>query len=136
MNFENEICINCNANNSLIIDNESEELVCSNCGLVYEENEEDINGNECRADLIIEKLLSSADVEKKLIEETKELYNKFAKIKNMQGKNIKNIILGIFYYVCNKEKCTKTIKDIALMFNVPETVIKKAFFIIKHYIIV
>ena len=83
----------------------------------------------------IHKLLSSANVEKKLIEETKELYDKIAKTKNMQGRNINHIILGIFYYVCRKEKCAKTIKEIALMFNVTERVIKKAFNNIKSDIV-
>ena len=117
-------------------------------------------GNECGTDLIIRingktkymkgyskfskiqknfirihKLLSSADVEKKLIEETKVLYDKIAKTKNMQGRNINHIILGIFYYVCRKEKCAKTIKEIALMFNVTERVIKKAFNNIKSDIV-
>ena len=117
-------------------------------------------GNECGTDLIIRingktkyvkgyskfskiqknfirihKLLSSADVEKKLIEQTKELYDKIAKTKNMQGRKINHIILGIFYYVCRKEKCAKTIKEIALMFNVTERVIKKAFNNIKSDIV-
>ena len=83
----------------------------------------------------IHKLLSSANVEKKLIEQTKELYDKIAKTKNMQGRNINHIILGIFYYVCRKEKCAKTIKEIALMFNVTERVIKKAFNNIKSDIV-
>ena len=117
-------------------------------------------GNECGTDLIIRingktkyvkgyskfskiqknfirihKLLSSANVEKKLIEQTKVLYDKVAKTKNMQGRNINHIILGIFYYVCRKEKCAKTIKEIALMFNVTERVIKKAFNNIKSDIV-
>ena len=83
----------------------------------------------------IDKLLSSADVEKKLIEETKILYDKIAKTKNMQGRNINLVILGIFYYVCRKEKCAKTIKEIALMFNVTERVIKKEFNKIKFDIV-
>ena len=83
----------------------------------------------------IHKLLSSANVEKKLIEQTKELYDKIAKTKNMQGRNINHIILGIFYYVCRKEKCPKTFKEIALMFNVTERVIKKAFNNIKSDIV-
>ena len=182
MDVENEICEYCNSKVSIIFNNEVEELVCNNCGLVCDkkiivnedikrtfENEEgdnqihrvyppmnQVNGNECGTNLIIRmngkakyvkgyskfskiqknfiiihKLLSSADVEKKLIEETKVLYDKIAKTKNMQGRNINHIILGIFYYVCRKEKCAKTFKEIALMFNVTERVIKKAFNNIK-----
>ena len=182
MDVENEICENCKAKGSIIMNYDVEQLVCSNCGLVCDkkiiadedekrtfENDEGDNqihrvgpptnqayGNEYGTDLIIRingktkymkgyskfskiqknfirihKLLSSANVEKKLIEETKELYDKIAKTKNMQGRNINHIILGIFYYVCRKEKCAKTIKEIALMFNVTERVIKKAFNNIK-----
>ena len=182
----NEICENCKAKGSIIMNYDVEQLVCSNCGLVCDkkiiadedekrtfENDEGDNqihrvgpptnqayGNECGTDLIIRingktkymkgyskfskiqknfirihKLLSSANVEKKLIEETKELYDKIAKTKNMQGRNINHIILGIFYYVCRKEKCAKTIKEIALMFNVTERVIKKAFNNIKSDIV-
>ena len=119
-----------------------------------------VYGNECGTDLIIRingktkyvkgyskfskiqknfirihKLLSSANVDKELIEQTKVLYDKIAKTKNMQGRNFNHIILGIFYYVCRKEKCAKTIKEIALMFNVTERVIKKAFNNIKSDIV-
>ena len=186
MDVENEICENCKAKGSIIMNYDVEQLVCNNCGLVCDkkiiadedekrtfENDEGDNqihrvgpptnqayGNECGTDLIIRingktkymkgyskfskiqknfirihKLLSSANVEKKLIEETKELYDKIAKTKNMQGRNINHIILGIFYYVCRKEKCAKTIKEIALMFNVTERVIKKAFNNIKSDIV-
>ena len=83
----------------------------------------------------IDKLLSSANVDRKLIEETKILYAKIAKTKNMQGRNINHVILGIFYYVCRKGECAKTIKEIALMFNVTERVIKKAFNNIKSDIV-
>ena len=83
----------------------------------------------------IHRLLSSANVDKKSIEHTKVLYEKIAKTKNMQGININHIILGIFYYICRKEKCAKTIKEIALMFNVTERVIKKAFNNIKSDIV-
>jgi len=83
----------------------------------------------------IDKLLSSANVDRKLIEETKILYDKIAKTKNMQGRNINHVILGIFYYVCRKGECAKTIKEIALMFNVTERVIKKEFNKIKFDIV-
>jgi transcription initiation factor TFIIIB Brf1 subunit/transcription initiation factor TFIIB len=83
----------------------------------------------------IKNLLSSTNVDNKSIEQTKVLYEKVAKTKNMQGRNINHIILGIFYYVCRKEKCAKTIKEIALMFNVTERVIKKAFNNIKSDIV-
>lgn len=88
----------------------------------------------------IQNLLSSVNVSKNMIEETKTLYDKFAKDKNMQGKNINRIIIGIYYYVCRKEKCAKTIKEIVLMFNnifpgLTERNVKKAFNTIKRDIV-
>ena len=190
MSNEFEICKKCNAKDSIITDYEAGELVCNNCGLVYEErmivdederrtlNDEGDNqihrvgppmnpvyGNECGTNLIIrehgktkyvrdysksskiqknfnkiQKLLSSVNVPKIMIEETKALYDKFAKDKNMQGKNINNIIIGIYYYVCRKEKCAKTIKEIVLMFNsvfpdLTERKVKKAFNSVKNDIV-
>ena len=88
----------------------------------------------------VQKLLSSVNVEKKMIEQTKILYDKFAEDKKMQGKNINYIIIGIYYYVCRKEKCAKTIKEIVNMFNkilpkLTERIVKKAFNNIKHDIV-
>ena len=88
----------------------------------------------------IQKLLSSVNIPQNMIEETKTLYYIFAKDKNMQGKNINNIIIGIFYYVCRKEKCAKTTKEIVLMFkgifpNLTERIVKKAFNSVKNDIV-
>lgn len=191
MSNEFEMCKRCNTKNSIITDYEAGELVCNNCGLVYEdrmivdedemrtfENDEGDNqihrvgppmnpvyGNECGINLIIrengktryvkdysksskiqknfyriQKLLSSVNVPKNMIEETKTLYDKFAKDKNMQGKNINNIIIGIYYYVCRKERCAKTIKEIVEMFNnifpdLTERIVKKAFNNVKRDIV-
>ena len=91
----------------------------------------------------IQKLLSSADVPKKMIEETKELYDKLSKSQNMRGKNLNLIILALYYYVCRKEQCAKTFKEISLMFNmfmvrgrrITERDIKKIFNKIKNDIV-
>ena len=189
--MEYEICRRCQAKNSIIEDYEAGELVCNECGLVYEErmivdedekrtfeNDEGDNqihrvgppqnpiyGNECGTNLIIhehgktkyvkdysksskiqknfhriQKLLSSVDVPKNMIEVTKTLYDKFAKDKNMQGKNINHIIIGLYYYACRKENCAKTIKEIVNMFNkelpnLTERIIKKAFNNVKRDIV-
>ena len=58
-----------------------------------------------------------------------------AKDKNMQGRNIKHIIIGIYYYVCRKSNMAKTIKEISDMFNVSERIIKRAFNSIKKDIV-
>lgn len=185
-NFDNERCTRCNQKDTIITDYESGELVCNNCGLVYEERmivdeyekrtfENDDGdhqiqrvgppmkpeyGNECGVDLIIREkgrtkkiksyskftkiqrnfckiqhILSQKQIPKNMIEETKSLYSKFAENKNMQGRKIKNIIIAIFYYVCRKEKTSKTIKEISDMFGLTEREIKKAFNSIKSEIV-
>ena len=83
----------------------------------------------------VEKLLLLGNVNKSLIEETKHLYEKVIQSINMQGRKSVNIILGIFYYVCRKAQAAKTIKQIALMFNVEEREIKKGFNKIKSIIV-
>ena len=82
----------------------------------------------------VEKLLLLGQVDKSLIEETKHLCEKVIQSINMQGRKSVNIILGIFYYVCRKAQAAKTIKQIALMFNVDEREIKKGFNKIKSII--
>lgn len=83
----------------------------------------------------IEKLLSSQNVNHYLIEKTKEYYIKLNKDISMQGRNINNIILGIFYYACKKAGYVKTFKQISLMFNIPERSIKKAYSSIQYYLV-
>lgn len=88
-----------------------------------------------RGSLKVEKLLSSNLVDKSLIEETKTLYLKVIESLKMQGRKIKPIILGIFYYVCRKAQSAKTIKQISLMFKVKERYIKRGFNTIKSIIV-
>ena len=88
-----------------------------------------------RCSLKVEKLLSSNLVDKRLIEETKTLYQKVIESLKMQGRKIKPIILGIFYYVCRKAQSEKTIKQISLMFKVKERYIKRGFNTIKSIIV-
>ena len=83
----------------------------------------------------IQNLLEKAKVNKNSIEKTKTLYLQMAKDKNMQGRNIKHIIIGIYYYVCRKSNMAKTIKEISDMFNVSERIIKRAFNSIKKDIV-
>ena len=83
----------------------------------------------------IDKFLSSYDVEELIREEAKEIYDKLAKNMNMQGRNLNHIFIGIYYYVSRKLKMARTIKEIALKFNVTERVIKRAFNSIKRDIV-
>ena len=83
----------------------------------------------------IQNLLQKAKVNKKSIEDTILLYMKMAKDKNMQGMNFKQIILGIYYYVCYKSNMGRTIKEISDMFGVTERKIKRAFKSIKKDIV-
>lgn len=180
------ICNRCKAKNSIITDYENGEMVCNQCGVVYEEqmivdeyekrtfqDESEDNqihrvgpplnpayDNECGTNLMIREngktkiiksysnltkiqknfsriqhILSQAQVSKIMIEETKEVYGKISKNKNMQGRKIKDIIIGIYYYLCRKNNVAKTIKEISNMFNITERSIKKAFNSIKSDII-
>lgn len=162
ISIENSICPRCKAENSIIVDEGFGELVCNYCGLVIEEqilvdeykkrtfiNDEganqihqfgSLNNPVYSESSIIQNLLSSVNIPQNMIEETKRLYEKFAKDKNMQGKNKNNIIIAIYYYVCLKEKYTKTIKDIVSMFkgifpNLTEKIVKETFNSIKADII-
>lgn len=54
----------------------------------------------------------------------------------MQGRNLNHVFIGIYYYACRNLKMAKTIKEIALEFNVTERIIKKAFNNIKSDIVV
>ena len=183
---EVEICSRCKSKDSIITDYENGELVCNQCGLVYEERiivdedeqrtfaddngdnqihrvgppEKPSFGNECGTNLLIrdkgktkviktyskftkiqknfiriDKFLSSYDVEELIREEAKEIYDKLAKNMNMQGRNLNHIFIGIYYYVSRKLNMARTIKEIALKFNVTERVIKRAFNSIKRDIV-
>lgn len=182
-NDKNTTCGNCDAINSIIEDPKSGQLVCDNCGCVYEEGlvadeyekrtfHDDNGDNQIqrvsmptignnmgvntlirengktkfirsylkidkfdRNKIKIQKLLQRAQVEQSFIEKTKILYLQMAKDKNMQGRNIKHIIIGIYYYVCRKSNMAKTIKEISDMFNVSERIIKRAFNSIKKDIV-
>lgn len=186
LNNEIEICSRCKSKDSIIIDYESGELVCNQCGLVYEERiivdedeqrtsaddngdnqihrvgppEKPYFGNECGTNLLIrnngktrviktyskynkiqknfiriDKFLSSYDVTGLIREEIKEIYDKLANNMNMQERNLNHIFIGIYYYVCRQLKMAKTIKEIALKFNVTERIIKRAFNSIKKDIV-
>ena len=164
INIEKAICPRCKANNSIIEDCQFGELVCSNCGIVIEENVFEkrsfindgannqihsilllnnpvyINGISYSISSEIQNLLSLVNIPQNMIEETKRLYNQLVRNRNIQGENINNIIIGIYYYVCRKEKFPKTFKEIVSMFkdifpNLTETLLKKTFNNIKADII-
>ena len=180
-----EICERCQAKDTFIEDHIEGIVVCTNCGLVLEENiiadeyekrtfETDNNeikrvgpptrpeqATESGTYLVIREnghtqkrtiytkqtkifknykrihnLLSSAEVFPNLIEKTKDEYKELAKIKNFQGRNLNNIIIALYYYVCRKEKMAKTFKDVANMFpSVTERQVKRAFNDIKSGVV-
>lgn len=182
-NMNDNICTRCKAKNSIITDYEIGEMVCNQCGLVYEEQmivdeyekrtfQDESGDNQihrvglpsnpaldndcCGTKLLIRQngktkiiksyskfskiqknfyriqhLLAQAQISQNLIEQTKEIYAKIAEKTNMQGRNINNIIIGIYYYVCRKNDLAKTFKEISMMFHVTERIIKKAFNSIK-----
>lgn len=85
--------------------------------------------------LKIQKLLSEASVHQNVIEEAKRVYDNLAKNKSFDKKITNQIIIGIYFYVCRKLKIAKTIKEISVMFNIKERIIKKAFNNIKFDIV-
>lgn len=186
--IEIEICRRCNATNSIIEDYQYGELVCNNCGLVYEErmmvDEDEMRtfqddsgdnkihrvgppvkptyGNELGTDLIIvqngkkkiikdyskhnkiqrnfsliQNFLTQVTSNQLIIEKTKELYDQVSKNMKFQGRNIKLIIISLFYYACRIQQCPKTFKEIAEMFGIEriqEKHIKRNFSKLKYYI--
>jgi len=184
MNVDNnDICDRCNSINSLITDYVNGEIVCNNCGKVFEERlivdeyesrtfQDDSNKtqridapinpiieNEFGTKLIIrengktkcvnnyskkstigrifsaiQKLLSSQGVSQNLIEQTKDYYYKLAESQKMGGRNLKNIILSIYYYSSKKAGYCKTFKKISIMFNISERALKKAYISIASFL--
>ena len=85
--------------------------------------------------LKIQKLLSEASVHQNVIEEVKRIYDNLAKNKNFGKKITNKAIIGIYFYACRKLKIAKTIKEISVMFNIKERIIKKVFNSIKFDIV-
>ena len=84
----------------------------------------------------IYKLLSLSDVKENFIEQTKILYDKLAPKMNMQGRNLRHIIIALYYYACRKSNMAKGLKEVSKMFpSVTERQIKKAFNSIKSHIV-
>ena len=158
------ICKKCEEKNSIILDEEDWQVVCSKCGFIYNDNiiayeyekrtfegdEDEIkrvgpperpeqNTKQTKIDKNfkrIEHVLSLAGVTKNLIEKTKKLYSEMAADKNMQGRQFKHIIIALYYYACRIEKQAKTFRGIAKMFpSVTERQIRKAFNCIKCYVV-
>ena len=84
----------------------------------------------------IYRLLSLSDVKENFIEQTKILYDKLAPKMNMQGRNLRHIIIALYYYACRKSNMAKGLKEVSKMFpSVTERQIKKAFNSIKSHIV-
>ena len=60
----------------------------------------------------IYKLLSLSDVKENFIEQTKILYDKLAPKMNMQGRNLRHIIIALYYYACRKSNMAKGLKEV------------------------
>lgn len=151
------ICKNCKAKDSMIEDINEGEVICSKCGLVYQENlaiEEyiplNIKKNEKnlrkaqkgsnnkrksfkkidRNFTRIRKKLQNAGVNKNLVETTLYLYGTIAsKILKI---NFDHIIIALYYYALRIKKIPQDFKQVARMFPpITERQIKKAFNNIK-----
>ena len=81
-------------------------------------------------------LLSNAEVDENTIKVTKNLYDKLARKKNLQGRNFKHIIIALYYYALRIQKIPRSYKEIAKMFSyITEKQIKRAFNFIEKIIV-
>ncbi len=86
----------------------------------------------------VQKVLSNLTENQKMIEETKIYYDRVTKNMKMQGRKTQHIIIALFYYVCRKNNCAKTFKEITNMCSglgkIEEDDIKRAFNTIKYHL--
>ena len=86
----------------------------------------------------VQKILSNLTENQKMIEETKIYYDRVTKNMKMQGRKTQHIIIALFYYVCRKNNCAKTFKEITNMCSglgtIEEDDIKRAFNTIKYHL--
>ena len=80
----------------------------------------------------IDKYLGNKEISKILIEETKEIYSLVTKVKKMKGRNLKCMILAMYFCASKKNGLPRSFKEIADMFGIEEKKIKKAFNYIKN----
>ena len=80
----------------------------------------------------IDKVLGEKGISKNLIEETKEIYSLVTKVKKMKGRNLKCMILAMYFCSSKNLGYSKSFKEIADIFNIEEKKIKKAFNYIKN----
>ena len=149
-------CQNCKSLDSLIEDINEGAIICSKCGLVYQEN---VAIDECdydyehfkikekkkrvkkthkrpnRIDSKVARIrnkLRNAGVSGKLIETTLSLY--YSIIPKKPKINIEHIIAALYYYALLINKIPQNYKQVAKTFSpVTERQIKKAFNKIKHF---
>lgn len=83
----------------------------------------------------INNLLGNKDIKGTIIEETKMIYDQVTKELKMKGRNFKAMICAMYFIASRNQKVSKSFKDIANMFNIPETKIKKAYNHIKKVVV-
>ena len=83
----------------------------------------------------INNLLGNKDIKGTIIEETKMIYDQVTKELKMKGRNFKAMICAMYFIASRNQKVSKSFKDIASMFNIPETKIKKAYNHIKKVVV-
>jgi len=80
----------------------------------------------------IDKVLGEKGISKNLIEETKEIYSLVTKVKKMKGRNLKCMILAMYFCSSKNLGVSKSFKEISDIFDIDEKKIKKAFNYIKN----
>ena len=83
----------------------------------------------------INNILGNKDIKGTIIEETKMIYSQVIKELRMKGRNFKAMICAMYFIASRNQKVSKSFKDIAAMFNVPEAKIKKAYNHIKKVVV-
>ena len=82
----------------------------------------------------INKLLEHKGIARSIIEDTKEIFDQVTKVKKMKGRNLRCMILAMYYCASKNAGVSLSFKEIANRFNFEEKKIKKAFNYIKSAI--
>ena len=82
----------------------------------------------------INKFLDNKNISKAIVEDTKDIFDQVPKLKNMKGRNLKSMILAMYYCASKNSGVALSFKEIAYRFNYEEKKIKKAFNYIKSAI--
>ena len=84
--------------------------------------------------LEIASILKNKDISDSIVEETKKIYSEVIKELKMKGRNFNEMVYAMYFIASRRQNVSKSFKEIAQMFNVKESKIKKAFNHIKKVV--